>query len=215
MKKHIIFLGPPGAGKGTQAKKLEYEFGIKHISTGDLLRSEIRNNTELGRKVKEIMKAGKLVSDEIVLEIIKDYMSDDLILNGFSFDGFPRTVNQAVMLDKIVKKLNFNIDVVIYVEIGEKTAIERISNRRMCSKCGAVYHLIYNPPKVDNVCDICGGSLYQRDDDKEEVIKDRYEVYMKQTFPLVKYYSDNELLVNIDGTKVQDEIFNDIIARLK
>jgi adenylate kinase len=215
MKKHIIFLGPPGAGKGTQAKKLEYSFGIKHISTGDLLRAEIRNNTELGRKVKEIIKSGKLVSDEVVLEIIENSLSNDLILNGFSFDGFPRTVNQAVMLDKMVKKLNFNIDVVIYVEIDEKMAIERISNRRMCSKCGAVYHLIYNPPKVDNICDICGGSLYQRDDDREEIIKNRYEVYMDQTFPLVEYYSHHELLVNINGTKDQNEVFNDIIARLK
>ncbi len=215
MKKHIIFLGPPGAGKGTQAKKLQEKFGFKHISTGDLLRNEIKNNTNLGKEIKSIMKSGALVGDDIVLEIVKKNLSKPIIEGGFVFDGFPRTVVQAEKLNDLVKQLGFNIDVVLYVEIDEKTAVNRISNRRICSKCGTIYHLEYNPPKIKGICDKCGGTLYQRDDDKEETVRNRYEVYMKQTFPLVEYYRNSELLVNINGTKTPKEIFNDIIAELK
>ena len=215
MKKHIIFLGPPGAGKGTQAKKLQEKFGFKHISTGDLLRNEIKNNTDLGKEIKSIMESGALVSDDIVLEIVKKNLSKSIVETGFVFDGFPRTVIQGEKLDDLVKQLGFNIDVVFYVEIDEKTAVDRISNRRICSKCGTIYHLRYNPPKIKGVCDKCGGTLYQRDDDKEETVRNRYEIYMRQTFPLVKYYRNSELLVNISGTKTPKEIFNDIIAELK
>jgi adenylate kinase len=215
MKNHLIFLGPPGAGKGTQAKRLEREFGFEHISTGDLLRREIMNNTPLGQEVESVMRRGELVGDDIIMEIIKEELTSDIIKKGFVFDGFPRTVEQAKKFSILVKQLNFNIDAVLYVEIDENTAIDRISNRRMCSKCGTIYHLKYNPPKIDGICDKCGGSLYQRDDDKESTVRNRFEVYMNRTFPLVEYYSDCELLVNIDGTKTPDGIFNDIIGALK
>ncbi len=215
MKKHLIFLGPPGAGKGTQAKRLEENFGFEHISTGELLRNEIKSGTSLGREISDIIKKGELVSDDVIIEIIKKYLTFEIVKKGFVLDGFPRTVAQAEKLDLIVKQLDFNIDVVLYVEIDENTAINRISNRRVCSKCGAIYHLEYNPPKIEGVCDKCGGSLYQREDDKESTVRNRFEVYINQTFPLVQYYSQRELLVNIDGTKTPDGIFNDIIAALK
>lgn len=215
MKKHLIFLGPPGAGKGTQAKRIKENFGFEHISTGELLRNEIRSGTPLGKEISNIIKNGELVSDEVIVEIVRKYLTLEIIKKGFVFDGFPRTVGQAEKFDLIVKQLNFNIDVVLYVEIDENTAIDRISNRRTCSKCGAIYHLKYNPPKIDGVCDKCGGSLYQRDDDKESTVRNRFEIYMTQTFPLVEYYRKRELLVNIDGTKTPDGIFNDIIAALK
>ncbi len=215
MKKHIIFLGPPGAGKGTQAKLLTKQFGFEHISTGDLLRNEIKKATKLGKEIKSILDSGALVGDNVVMEIIKEELTPEIIKKGFVFDGFPRTVVQAEKFDILVKTLNFNIDVVLYVVINEDTAIKRISNRRVCSNCGAIYHLIYNPPKKAGVCDFCGGTLYQRDDDKEETVRNRYKIYMRHTFPLVEYYKKRELLVNIDGTKTQEEIFNDIIGSLQ
>ena len=198
---NIVLLGPPGVGKGTYAGKLSERYGIPHISTGDILREEIKRDSELGRKVKKYVERGELVPDSIIIEVIKERLATGDCRKGFILDGFPRTLNQARALDNIVR-----VDVVFNFVAPKEVIIERLSGRRICRKCGAIYHIRYKPPKKPGVCDICGGELYQREDDKPEVIERRLEVYKEQTAPLIDYYSKKGLLVDIDASKEVDEV---------
>ncbi|MHA1595492.1 MAG: adenylate kinase [Candidatus Baldrarchaeia archaeon] len=211
----IILFGPPGAGKGTQAKKLSEVFGIPHIATGDILREEVARGTELGKLAKSYMDRGELVPDDIIIRIIEERLKREDCRNGFILDGFPRTMAQAEALDDLLRRLNIKLDAVINLEVSDDEVVRRLSYRRICKKCGKIYHLMFDPPKEDNICDMCGGELYQRDDDKEEVIRNRLEVYRKQTLPLLKYYEEKGLLININGERSIDEVFNDIIRVLE
>lgn len=210
----IVLLGPPGAGKGTQASAIVSKYSIPHISTGDIFRENIKNGTELGKKAKEYMNKGLLVPDELVVSIVKDRLTKEDCKDGFLLDGFPRTVKQAEALDDELKAMNLKLDKVINIEVGKEILIERAVGRRICKNCGATYHVKFSPPKEENTCDKCGAELYQRDDDKVETVEKRIEVYTKQTQPLIDYYDKKGLLLNIDGTKSIEEVFNDIVASL-
>jgi len=212
---NLILLGAPGAGKGTQAKKIVEKYGIPHIATGDILREAVAKGTELGKKAKEYMDRGELVPDEIVIGIVKERLQQPDCEKGFLLDGFPRTLKQAEALDNMLKELGRKIDAVIYIDVPEEEVVKRIVNRRTCRKCGAVYHLIYAPPREPNKCDKCGGELYQRDDDKEETVRQRFKVYMENTAPLIDYYEKKGLLYKVDGTKSIEEVFQQIEEILK
>ena len=199
--KNIILLGPPGAGKGTIAKVLIEKLGIPQISTGDIFRENIKNETELGKKVKEFLDSGKLVPDSLTVEIIKERLTRDDCKEGFMLDGYPRTIPQADAL----KENNDEIHHVIEFKVDDALIVRRITNRRMCKTCGKIYNMITMPPKEEGKCD-CGGELYQRDDDKEEVVKQRLETYYSQTEPLIKYYEKDGLLREVDATKTPEEI---------
>ena len=207
---NLIFLGPPGAGKGTQAKKLVELLGIPQISTGDILREKKNEDSPLGKQIRDIMAAGKLVPDEIVIEIVKERLAKPDCENGFILDGFPRTVPQADALEKILAEMGKKLDAVVYIYVPDEELIKRISGRRVCEKCGEEYHIIYKPPKVDGICDKCGGRLIQREDDKEEVVRKRIEVYNESTAPLIDYYEKKGLLRKVDGTATMDEVFERI-----
>ena len=211
---NIIMLGPPGAGKGTQAKMLVEKLGIPQISTGDMLRAAVKEGTPMGLKAKEYMDGGKLVPDEVVIGIVKDRLAADDCSKGFILDGFPRTIPQAEALDKVLAEMGKKIEYVVNVAVPESELLTRLTGRRTCKKCGAMYHVKFNPPKQDGVCDKCGGELYQRDDDKEETILNRLKVYNDQTAPLIEYYKKQGVLVDIDGSKDIGEIFKDICAAL-
>jgi len=200
---NIILLGPPGCGKGTQAKKISERYGLAHVSTGDLLRKAVAEKTSLGLKAKEYMDKGKLGPDEIVLELVKQSLSGDVIL-----DGFPRNLNQAVMLKK-----NFEADVVLNINVDFRVLVKRLTGRRIC-RCGAVYHVEYNLSEKEGVCDKCNSGLYQRDDDKEEVVVKRLETYKKETSPLIEYYSKKNKLKTVDGNGSIDETFIKICEKL-
>ena len=195
----LILLGPPGGGKGTVAKRLQVEFNIPVISTGVILREAVDKKNKLGIEAENIMRKGGLVPDHIILEIIKERIKQEDCKNGYIFDGFPRNIEQANSLEKLNKELNEYIDYVFYFEIPFSEIIKRLSNRRVCRKCGTNYNLVFNPPKKDNACDICNRELYQREDDKEETIKNRLEVFAKQTIPLKNYYKEKKLLKVIDA----------------
>ena len=210
----IVLLGPPGAGKGTQASAIVSKYSIPHISTGDIFRENIKNGTELGKKAKEYMNKGLLVPDELVVSIVKDRLIEEDCKDGFLLDGFPRTVKQAEALDEELKAMGLKLDKVINIKVGKEILIERAIGRRICKNCGATYHVKFNPSKKENVCDKCGAELYQRDDDKVETVEKRIEVYNKQTEPLIDYYDEKGLLLNVDGTKSIEEVFNDIVASL-
>lgn len=212
---NLILLGAPGAGKGTQAKSIVDKYGIPQIATGDMLREAVNKGTDLGKKAKEYMDKGELLPDEIVIGIVKERLKQDDAQKGFILDGFPRTIKQAEELDKILSELNMELDAVINVAVPEDEVVRRIVNRRSCRNCGAVYHLIYKPPEEEGKCDYCGGELYQRDDDKEETVRDRYNVYRQQTEPLIEYYSKQGLVKNVDGTKDIDEVTQDVMNILK
>ncbi|MCS7121848.1 MAG: adenylate kinase [Archaeoglobaceae archaeon] len=212
---NLILLGAPGAGKGTQAKMLKEKYGFVHISTGDILREAVAKGTELGKKAKEYMDKGLLVPDEIVIGIVKERLKEPDCNKGIILDGFPRTLRQAEELDKILKEMNMKIDAVINIFVSEEEVIKRISYRRSCRNCGTVYNIIYNPPKKNLICDKCGGELYQRDDDREETVKERYKVYVERTEPLIEYYRKKNVLFNVDGTKSIDEIFEEITKIVK
>jgi adenylate kinase len=211
---NIIMLGPPGAGKGTQAKMLVEKLGIPQISTGDMLRAAVKEGTPMGLKAKEYMDGGKLVPDEVVIGIVKDRLGADDCAKGFILDGFPRTIPQAEALDKVLAEMGKKIEYVVNVAVPESELLDRLTGRRTCKKCGAMYHIKFNPPKQDGVCDKCGGELYQRDDDKEETILNRLKVYNDQTAPLIEYYKKQGVLVDIDGSKEIKQIFEDICAAL-
>ncbi len=196
---NIILLGPPGSGKGTQAKEIIEKHRIPQISTGDLLREAVKNQTELGKQAKEYMDAGKLVPDEVVVGMVKERLQKDDCKNGFILDGFPRTVPQAESLDQTLSEVGKKIDKVVSIEVPDSEVVERLSGRRTCENCGTMYHVSFNPPKQEGVCDKCGGKLYQRDDDNENTIKNRLQVYHDQTAPLKDYYSPKGIVKEIEG----------------
>jgi len=196
----LILLGPPGGGKGTVAKRLQAEFKIPVISTGVILREAVDKKNKLGIEVENIMSKGGLVPDHIILEIIKERIKQEDCKNGYIFDGFPRNIEQANSLEKLNKELDEYVDYVFYFEIPFSEIIQRLSSRRVCKKCSNNCNLSFNPPKKDNTCDLCGGELYQREDDKEETIKNRLKVFAKQTIPLKKYYKEKKLLKVIDAS---------------
>ncbi len=204
---NLVFLGPPGAGKGTQAKKLSQEMGLKHISTGDLLREAVKNQTPLGKKAKEFMDRGELVPDELIVALIEEVMPPG---GGVILDGFPRTIAQAEALDKMLSKKGMKLDKVLLFEVSDDVVVERLSGRRVCPSCGAVYHIKFNPPKEDQICDRCGTKLIQREDDKEEVIRNRLDVYRKQTEPLIEYYKDKGILIKLDASKDIQEVYHEL-----
>jgi adenylate kinase len=203
----LVFLGPPGAGKGTQAKLLSQRMGFLHLSTGDLLREAVKNQTPLGKKAKEYMDRGELVPDELIVQLIEETMPKD---GNVILDGFPRTVNQALALEEMLKGKGEKVSKVLFFDVPDEVIIDRLSGRRVCSKCGAVYHVKYNPPKVEGVCDLCGGTLVQRDDDKEEVVRKRLEVYRKQTQPLVEFYQERGIIYKLDAGKGVEELFEEV-----
>ncbi len=206
----VIMLGAPGAGKGTQAKKLAAEYSIPHISTGDIFRANIKEGTELGKKAKAYMDAGQLVPDELVCDLVVDRIQQGDCKNGYLLDGFPRTIPQAEALDAAVEKLGEKIDYAVNIDVPDDNIINRMSGRRACVGCGATYHIVFNPPKVEDVCDVCGKSLILRDDDKPETVKTRLDVYHAQTQPLIDYYAGRGVLVTVDGTQNMDKVFADI-----
>lgn len=208
---NLVFLGLPGAGKGTQAKILAEKYNIPHISTGDIFRSAIKNQTPLGLKAKEYIDSGELVPDEVTNGIVKERLKDDDCSNGFILDGYPRTLDQAEALDVNLVELNKKLDLVIYTKVRESILIKRLTGRRICENCGATYHVEFNPPENDSVCDKCGGKLIQRDDDSEETVQKRINVNKDNTDRLINYYSDKNILVEIDAEKDIDEVSNDII----
>ena len=210
----IIMLGAPGAGKGTQAKKIADVCKIPHISTGDIFRANIKNGTELGAKAKEYMDKGLLVPDELVCDLVVDRIQQDDCKNGFILDGFPRTIPQAEALTNALSAIGQNMDFAIDVGVPDENIIHRMSGRRACVGCGATYHIVYNPTKVENICDVCGEKLILRDDDKPETVKKRLNVYHEQTQPLIDYYQTQGILRTVDGTKDMDEVFADILKVL-
>ncbi|MBA1341302.1 MAG: adenylate kinase [ANME-2 cluster archaeon] len=206
---NLVLLGVPGAGKGTQAKMLAGKYGILHISTGDILRENVSNNTELGQKAKGYMDKGKLVPDSVLIDIIKDRLSRPDTDNGFLLDGYPRTIPQAEALDNIFIQLGKRLDVVIDIEVPDEELVARLAGRRMC-KCGASYHVTFNLPMEGGICDVCSGELYQRDDDTENSVKTRLVAYYNQTHPLIDYYTDKGLLRTVSGTGGIEDIFGEI-----
>ena len=206
----IVFMGPPGAGKGTQAEKIIETYQIPHISTGDMFRKAIKDQTELGMEAKRYMDQGALVPDHVTIGIVKDRLSESDCKSGFLLDGFPRTVYQAKALDEILTSLDSKIDYVINIDVDLNILKERLTGRRICRSCGATYHKIFNPSAVEGVCDKCGGELYQRKDDNEETVGNRLDVYVNQTKPLLDYYSLAGNLVNINGQQSIDLVFEEI-----
>ena len=206
----IIMLGAPGAGKGTQAKMLSERYGIPHISTGDIFRMNIKNNTELGQKAKGYMDAGQLVPDELVVDLVVDRIKAKDCMKGFILDGFPRTIPQAEALDYALNNQNEKIDYAINVDVTDENIIKRMSGRRACVGCGATYHLVYNPTKTEGVCDVCGEKLILRDDDKPETVQKRLDVYHEQTQPLIDYYNKKEVILTVDGTQDIDVVYDEI-----
>lgn len=210
----LILLGPPGAGKGTQAASIVEKYEIPHISTGDIFRKNIKEGTELGKKAKEYMDKGLLVPDELVVAIVKDRLVEDDCKKGFLLDGFPRTVAQADALDRALADLSYNLDKVINIEVAKEELIERAVGRRICKDCGATYHIKFNPSKENAKCDVCSGELYQRQDDTVETVTTRIEVYLNQTKPLIDYYKQKDNLVDIDGAQDIQKVFLDIVEAL-
>ncbi len=205
-----VFAGPPGSGKGTQAKLLAPKLNVPHISLGDLLREAVRSGSKVGEVAKGYLDAGKLVPDKVAIDVAEEAVRKEECRNGFVIDGFPRTMEQAVLFDKLLNKLGFSLAKVLYIDIPLKEILKRLTGRRSCRKCGAVYHLTYNPPKIEGACDACGGELYQRRDDTEEVINVRYGVYQKQTSPLIDYYKKSGKLVYIDGARDVAKVFEEV-----
>ena len=212
---HILLMGPPGAGKGTQATNLVKEFTISHISTGDMFRAAIKAGTELGKQAKACIDAGNLVPDEITIGIVRERLSQDDCKKGFILDGFPRTVEQADALTEILSDLGLKLKSVLDVNVPSADLVERAVGRRICKSCGATYHIKFNPSKVEGVCDECGGELFQRPDDTEETMKNRLSVYDAQTKPLIDYYTKAGLYVEVDGRQEIGKVFADIVDILK
>ena len=210
----IIMLGAPGAGKGTQAIKIAEKYGIPHISTGDIFRANIKNGTELGRKAKEYMDKGALVPDELTCDLVVDRIHQDDCANGFVLDGFPRTIPQAEALDAALQKDNETMDFAIDIEVPDDNIVKRMGGRRACVNCGATYHVVSAPPKVEGVCDHCGGNLTIREDDKPETVQKRLTVYHDQTQPLIDYYRKAGILHSVDGTQSLDDVFSEIVKVL-
>ena len=210
----VIMLGAPGAGKGTQAKQIADKYSIPHISTGDIFRANIKNGTELGKKAKTYMDQGLLVPDELVVELVVDRIQQDDCKNGFVLDGFPRTIPQAEALDAALEKINEKMDYAIDVDVPDENIINRMSGRRACLNCGATYHIVSMPTKVEGICDRCGSQIVLRDDDKPETVKKRLEVYHEQTQPLIDYYKKQDILRTVDGVQPMEDVFNAIVEIL-
>ena len=210
----IIMLGAPGAGKGTEAKRIAQRYGIPHVSTGDIFRANIKNGTELGMKAKAYMDAGNLVPDEITIGMLLDRIHEADCEKGYVLDGFPRTIPQAESLTAALKERGEKMDYAIDVDVPDENIIKRMSGRRACLACGATYHIAYNPPKKEGVCDQCGEPLVLRKDDKPETVKNRLEVYHQQTQPLIDYYKKEGILAQVDGTQNMDQVFEDIVKIL-
>ncbi len=210
----IIMLGAPGAGKGTQAKKIAAKYGIPHVSTGDIFRANIKNGTELGMKAKSYMDAGGLVPDEITIGMLLDRISQEDCKTGYVLDGFPRTIPQAESLTKALADRGEAIDYAVNVDVPDENIISRMGGRRACLNCGATYHIVYNAPKTEGICDSCGQELVLRDDDKPETVKKRLDVYHQQTQPLIDYYQKAGVLAEVDGTKDMEEVFQAIVEIL-
>ena len=210
----VIMLGAPGAGKGTQAKQIADKYSIPHISTGDIFRANIKNGTELGKKAKTFMDQGLLVPDELVVELVADRIQQDDCKNGFVLDGFPRTIPQAEALDAAIEKINEKMDYAIDVDVPDENIITRMSGRRACLNCGATYHIVSIPTKVEGVCDRCGNPVVLRDDDKPETVKKRLEVYHEQTQPLIDYYKKKDILKTVNGVQPMEDVFKAIVEIL-
>lgn len=208
---NLILLGPPGAGKGTQATRIVEKYKVPHISTGDIFRENIKNNTPLGQKAQEYMNKGELVPDQLVVDIALDRLGKDDCKNGFLLDGFPRTVFQADALDKFLKDKGKGIDLVINIEVEDKMLIERLDARRVCPTCAATYNVIGMPPKKEGICDKCNDTLIQRKDDKKETVGNRIKVYHEQTSPLIDYYKEKGLIKDFDGMIGADALFDEIV----
>ena len=211
---NLILLGPPGAGKGTQATRIVEKYKVPHISTGDIFRENIKNNTPLGQKAQEYMNKGELVPDQLVVDIALDRLSKDDCKNGFLLDGFPRTVFQADALDKFLKDKGKGIDLVINIEVEDKMLIERLDARRVCPTCAATYNVIGMPPKKEGICDKCNDTLIQRKDDKKETVGNRIKVYHEQTSPLIDYYKEKGLIKDFDGMIGADALFDEIVKAI-
>ncbi len=210
----VIFIGPPGAGKGTQAAKVVERHGVAHISTGDILRENVKRKTPLGLKAKEFMNAGRLVPDELIVAMMKDRLRESDCAGGFILDGFPRTVPQAQALDALMVELGLELDAAVLFQVDDETVVERLSGRRLCRKCGAIYHAVFHPTAAEGVCDACGGEIYQRDDDKETVIRNRLTVYHSQTAPLIDYYRSRGRLLEVDAAGSSDAVLVALEKRL-
>ncbi|QLK86602.1 adenylate kinase [Staphylococcus sp. 17KM0847] len=212
---NIILMGLPGAGKGTQASEIVKKYPIPHISTGDMFRKAIKDETELGKEAKSYMDRGELVPDEVTVGIVKERISEDDAKKGFLLDGFPRTIEQAEALNSILDELGREIDAVVNIEVPEEELMNRLTGRRICETCGTTYHLVFNPPKVEGICDLDGGKLYQREDDNPETVANRLNVNVKQSKPILDFYSQQGVLKNIDGSKNIDAVSEDVIQILE
>ena len=212
---HILLMGPPGAGKGTQAAELKAKFQIPHISTGDMFRAAIKEGTALGREAKGSMDQGKLVPDSVTIGIVRERLAKDDCKKGFILDGFPRTVEQADALDGILKELGLKLTRVLNINVPAADLIERATGRRICKQCGATYHVKFNPPKKEGICDACGGELFQRADDTAETMKNRLSVYEASTKPLIDYYEKAGIYTEVDGRQAIDKVTADLISTLK
>lgn len=210
----IIMLGAPGAGKGTQAKKIAAKYEIPHISTGDIFRANIKEGTELGKKAKTYMDQGLLVPDELVVDLVVDRLSWEDCKNGYILDGFPRTIPQAEALDAALARIGEKMDYAIDVDVPDENIVTRMGGRRACVGCGATYHVVFNPTKTEGICDVCGESLILRDDDKPETVQKRLNVYHQQTQPLIDYYKKADILKTVDGTMEMDDVFKAIVQIL-
>ena len=213
--KKLLIMGPPGAGKGTQAANIVSKYGVCHISTGDMFRSTIKNGTEMGKLAQKYIENGELVPDSVTVGIVKERLSQqDILEKGFLLDGFPRNLDQAHSLDTILEELGYNLDAVINVSVLDEILINRIIGRRICRQCGATYHIEFNKPNVEGVCNECGGELYIRKDDTRETAENRLNVYSTQTQPLLDFYAERGLLVEIDGDQAVSKVFSDIVEHL-
>lgn len=211
----IVLLGPPGAGKGTQAKSISNKYSIPHISTGDIFRKNISENTPLGIEAKSYMDKGQLVPDEVTINMVKDRLSQDDCKTGYLLDGFPRTVAQAEALDSFLNEKNDELDTALAIEVPNEFILERMTGRRVCPSCGASYHIKFNPPADNKHCDLCGTEVVQRKDDTESTVKERLEVYGRETEPLISYYDGKNKLSTVDGTKAINEVFRGICSILE
>lgn len=212
---HILLMGPPGAGKGTQAAQLVEKFHIPHISTGDMFRAAVKEGTLLGKQAKEFMDNGQLVPDSVTIGIVKERLAKADCSTGFILDGFPRTTEQAEALDRTLQELGIKLDRVINIIVPDSILVGRMTGRRICRSCGATFHKEFNPSAKGSLCDKCGGELYQRDDDREETVSKRLVVYQAQTKPLIEYYQDKGLYTEIDGQQDIDKVLADIVVSLK
>jgi adenylate kinase len=212
---NLVLMGLPGAGKGTQAEKIVEKYGIPHISTGDMFRAAIKESTELGLQAKSFMDSGNLVPDEVTIGIVRERLSKEDCAEGFLLDGFPRTVAQAEALEDILSDLHKNINFVINIDVDQEFLMERLTGRRICKSCGSTYHLVFNPPAKDDVCDRCGGELYQRADDNAETVQNRLEVNQKQTKPLLDFYEGKGYLRNINGQQDIRKVFDELDQLLR